>query len=465
MEVTHHDFVDWRAQQTSFEDLGAFYSGTVNISGNDLPERYDGGFMTASVFTLLRVTPLMGRLFTEEDSLPGAAPVTILGYNLWERSYNADPEIVGKTIRVNGRDSVVIGVMRRHFKFPTQEDIWLPLEMDLTKFERGDASVVTLEVVGRLKDGVTLEQARAEFKNIAAAIAAEYPDINEGVSSVIKPYTDEYIAPEQKGMILLMFGFVVFVLLIACANVANLILVRNSAKQRELAIRSAIGAERWRLMVHVLAEAVIVSALGALFGLWIADIGLDEINRVLFANEIQEPFWIKYEIDMRVVFFASFISMFAALVAGMAPALRASKVDVNEHLKDGSKGSSGAISTLSKVLVAGEIFLSCILLVGAGLLIRSVVDLNKVELGANTEGLLTGRIGLFEGDYPTAVDQAAFFQELSDRLNQAPGAQAAAASISLPGMFAYSANYFAEGEELTDGQLPSAHFVVSTPSY
>jgi predicted permease len=329
--VSIHDFNDWRERQRSFEDISAFRNGTINIAGPEArPERVLGSFITPAAFQILGVTARMGRVFNEEDDLPGAAPTVLIGYSLWQNRFGGDRDIVGKTLRANGETRTIIGVMPEHFAFPILQQAWLPLGMDATTLER-DAGF-GLEVFGRLRDGVTRDQAEAEFATIAAALGREYPETNEGVSTLIKPYTEEFIGDETAGIVWSMFTAVSLVLLIACANVANLLLVRASARTKEIAVRTALGASRARLIGQMLSESVVLAAIGGALGTGIAYVGISWFARVVAGAN--PPFWLHFGLDPAVLGFIAAVSLGSALIAGGIPAIQASGANIGEVLKD-----------------------------------------------------------------------------------------------------------------------------------
>ncbi|HXI21744.1 MAG TPA: ABC transporter permease, partial [Gemmatimonadales bacterium] len=331
------DFAAWREQQKSFEDLAAYGEGTVNLSGLEgPPERFDGGFVTAATFTQLRVQPALGRLFNEADNRPGAAPVVILGWDLWQSRLGGDRAVIGKSIRANGVSREIVGVMPRGFLFPTNAHIWLPRTMDplAQPWGQGDG----LEVFGRLKPGVTLAQARQEFETICARLAQDHVKENEGVTPVLKPFTEEYIGKEPIIMLWTMMAAVFGVLLIACSNVANLLLARAAARTKEVAVRTALGASRWRIASQFLAESFVLAATGALLGTGIAWVGAR-----LFMNAIRDtepPFWIDIKVDGAVLAFTAGITILAALISGVIPAIQATRANIHDVLKDESRGSS-----------------------------------------------------------------------------------------------------------------------------
>jgi predicted permease len=463
MEVTQHDFVEWQRAQKSFDELAAFYVGTINLSDDELPQRFEGAFITPSAFDVIRTEAHIGRRLTAGDAEPGAAPVIVLGYDVWLNRYNGDSAILGESIRVNGVPTTVVGVMPAGFRFPLSQDLWVPLKVELTRFARGEGQ--TVEVFGRLKPGVTLEHVRAEFENLAAGLAGRYRE-NENITAVIKPFQDEYIPQEARTIITAMFVAVLLVLLIACANVANLILARTAARQNDIALRVALGASRWRILVHVLTESVVLAAAGSVIAWFLASTGVDFIERAFVAADILEPFWVKFDFDARVLLFAAIAAVLAGVIAGLVPALRATRTDVNEYLKEGSKGSGTSASRMSRTLVAGEIALSCILLVSSVLMIRSVVNLNARPLGIENTELLTGRIGLPEAQYPDGDSQFRFFQQLTERLEGEADVVGATAGFSYPGASAWTMFYHTRGKDMpADGLFPSTSYAGVMSNY
>jgi predicted permease len=463
MEVTQHDFVEWRQAQKGFAELAAFYVGTVNLSDDELPQRLEGAFMTPSGFEVIQAEVHIGRRLMPADAEPGAAPVIVLGYDVWFNRYNGDPGILGETVRVNGVATTVVGVMPPGFRFPLAQDVWLPLQIDLTRVARGEG--LTLEVFGRLRPGVTLDQARGEFSNLAAGLAERYRE-NENITTVIKPFQHEYVDEEARTVISAMFVAVLLVLLIACANVANLMLARTASRQNDIALRAALGANRWRILVHVLTESVVLASAAAVIAWFLAGAGLELTERAFTAADIQEPFWIELKLDGRVLLFAAFAAIAAGVIAGLVPALRATRTDVNEYLKEGSKGSGASASRLSRTLVAAEIALSCILLVSSVLMIRSVVNLNARPLGIANTDLLTGRIGLPEAKYPDGASQFRFFQQLTERLAGNPDVRGATVAYSYPGVDASAMPYRTKSMEVPEsGQLPQTNYAGVMDNY
>ncbi len=465
-EVTWDDFKDWREQQTSFVDLAAFYNGTVNVTGSERPERYDGGFMSANAFDLLGVRPILGRNFVEGEGVFGAPDVVILGYDLWQRAYNGDPDIVGKVLRVNGRDSEVVGVMPEGFLFPFNDQLWVPLRFDESQMT-GRGGGITLEVYGRLKPGVTRAQASAEFEGISARLAETYPDTNSGIVPVVKPYAFEYIDKGTRAIIWTMMLAVVFVLLIACANVANLLMARTAGRTQEIAVRAAIGAGRRRLVVQMLSESIVLNLIGALVGLALAYWAMKSTDAFMAASNNPPPYWVQFVLDSRSAVFAVLAALAASLLAGIVPALRASGVNINGVLRENARGStSRRLKWVSQALVVGEIALSFTLLIAAALTTRSVMNVSDVDVGADIDGVMTARIGLPQGTYDETTDQVAFFTQLRDRLAQANGIEDVVITTSLPGTWSDWRGYLADGqEEAPDTPPPPAPYVYMTPGF
>ncbi|HWM94065.1 MAG TPA: ABC transporter permease [Thermoanaerobaculia bacterium] len=454
LEVFLQDYVELRERQKSFEDLGGFYMGTVNLSGDEKPERYEGAFMSANSFGLLRATPLIGRGIQPGEDSPGAEPVVILGWGVWQKRYNGDPEVIGRKVRVNGQAGTIVGVMPQGFAFPVSQEVWVPMRLDPLKTPRGRGE--TLEVFGRLRDGVSIEQARAELGGIAQALAKQFPETNEGRGVVIKPYTDEYIGEEPRALIVIMLAICLAVLLLACVNVASLIMARASKRTREIAIRSSLGADRRRLISQLLTESVLLSLVGALLGVLLAYVGIKVFNAAI--ADTQPPFWLKIAIDPAALLFALGATLVAGVVSGLVPAYQASRTDVNEVLKDEGRGSSSLrMGIFTRSVVVVEVGLSCVILIGAGLMIQNVLKMDdRIEI--DTANLFTSRIALFESAYPEEAQRARFFDTLLTRLREDPAVVSAAASTYLPAAGTGAPRFAIEGAAYPkEEDQPRAH--------
>jgi predicted permease len=463
MEVSIHDYRDWRERQRSFDHLGAFYQGTVNIRGTERPERYDGAFMTANSFEVIGVQPILGRGFREEEELPGAQQVALIGYRVWQERFGGSPDVLGQSVTINGEAGEIVGVMPEGFEFPILEEVWVPLRLDHRVLARGDGQSV--EVFGDLADGVSLDEAMAELAGIADQLAAEYPEANKGVTAIIKPYTEEYVGDEERGILFSMLITVVMVLVIACANVANLLLARATTRSRDLAIRTAMGASRWQVVKQMLAESGVLALTGALLGTGIAWVAIRLFDQAVSITD--PPFWLDFKIDLPILAFVMLIACLAALVAGGIPALKASGSDVNSVLKDESRGSSGMrIGRLSRVLVIGEIAMSMALLVASGLMVKGVVKLNNEDYGFPTDNIFTARIAVFAERFPDEAARLRFWEDVEQRVAQLPGVAAASLTGSLPGTGSFGARFALDGVSYdADRDLPVARFAVVTPGF
>ena len=463
MEVTVHDFEDWREQQTSFEDLAAFYTTNLNVTGPEGPERFEGARISAAGLTMLGMQPARGRLFNAEDDDPGSPLVALVGYNVWQERFNGDEEIVGRGVRVNGVPATIVGVMPPDFRFPIRHEMWVPLKLTAAELPRGEGP--TMEVFGRLRDGVSHEAAALEIASIARRLELEYPATNEGVGSVAKPYVREFMGDENYLLGWVMLSAVFLVLLIACANVANLLLARTAMRTKEVGIRTAMGAPRWRIVGQFLVEALAIAVVGALLGMVIAWGGVSWFRGVM--TQVGAPFWIDIRLDGPSLLFVVVATGVAAIFAGALPAWQAARADVGEILKDESRGSSSfRLGRLSRGLVVLEVALSFGLLVGAGLLVKSVVNLNNVDYAFAREDVLTARIGLPEADYATAEDRLRFLDALAERLESVPGARGTALSTALPGFWGGQYYFAVDGAQYPREQdYPAAHRVAVSPGY
>jgi putative ABC transport system permease protein len=464
ISLTVHDFLDFRREQRSLESLAGFYVGTVNIGGDDYPERFDGAFVTANTFDVIGVGPALGRTFLPGEDEPGAAPVVLLGHNLWLYRYGGDPEVIGRTVRVNGHEAVVIGVVPPGFRFPFNEDVWIPLSLDTRDFVRGEG--YGMDVLGRPRLGVTLDEARAEYQAIADRLGELYPETNEGIKVVLKPYREEFVDDGTRMSMLTMFGTVFLVLLIACANVANLLVARNAARMGELSIRTALGASRPRLIGYVLTECLVISFLGGTLATVVARWSGDYTIKIMReVDTLAPPFWASFAPDWRSWSFAFLAAVVAAIAAGIGPALKASRADVNAALRQGGQNVAGnPHARMTRFLVTAQITLSAVVLIGGGLMARSVIALQGADLGADTEGVFTSRVGLFPTDYPEPSDRLRFYETLQKRLSALPEVEAVTLSTSLPGSIVGYREVVPEGLD-PDENRRFAQVVTVTPNY
>jgi putative ABC transport system permease protein len=461
MGVSFPNFLDWREQNRVFEDVAAYDSAGQALTGSGEPEQIQGAEISHGLLEILRVSPLMGRTFTAEEDRPKSDDVVILSYGLWQRRFGGDPNIMGQTLIMNARPRTVIAVMPEGFRFPEVAEFWLPLALDTQMYTRNDHG---LSAVARLKDGIGLEQARAEMNDIAGRIEQQNPVTNEGLGVSVNSM-HEALAGDYRQALMILLSVVGLVLLIACANVANLMLVRATARQKEIAIRTALGASRWRIMRQLLTESVLLAGLGGALGLLLAVWGLDLL---LAAIPIKLPFWMQFGLDWRVLGFTFGVAVLTGLGFGILPALHASRTNLNETLKEGGRSSAGAGRQRSRsLMVVAEIALSLVLLVGAGLMMRSFLRLQHVDAGINPAGVMTMRINLPQSKYKGGSRRSDYYRQLMERLRALPGVDSAAAISTLP----LSGNYW--GRSLTVegfpilsvGQAPFIQHNVITPGY
>jgi predicted permease len=464
MGVSIHDYQDWREQQTSFEYLAALYSGTVNVRWSNEPERYDGSFVTANTFDALGVSAFVGRTFTEDEDEPGAPATVILSYDLWMERFDGDRSALGQAVKVNGEQAEIVGVMPEGFAFPNRQDLWVPLRMNALEIPRNEGT--WLSVFGALAEDRTLDAAALEFAGIGRRLAEAYPETNGGVSPVMQSYVEQSIGSEAVALLYTMLGAVSLVLLIACANVANLLLARAAQRTREVGVRTALGASRWRVVTQLVVEALALALVAAAIGTGIAWVGVGIFDRAV--APIDPPSFMEFTVDAPILLFIVGIATVAAIVAGGIPALKASGMDVGEVLKDESRGSSGLrIGRLSRILVVGEVAMSVGLLVAAGLMTKSITTLRNFDYGFDTQQLFTTRMGLFEADFPDVERRRAFYDQLEDRVREIPGVRAAALGTVLPGGWGSGrSNVTIEGESYAENRdYPFARSGQVSPGY
>jgi len=425
------NFLDWRQQSTVFEGMAAFVERSFNLTGVGEPERLDGRRVSANLFDVLGLSPVLGRTFVADEDKPGTK-VAILSESLWKRRFGGDPSVIGRAITLSSESYTVIGVVRSTTQLPafgkSRDEIWVPLAFPSR--EAASRGNHYLEVVARMKRDVTLTQAQTEMQTIMARLAQQYPDVNARRGAVVTPL-HEQIVGDIKPALLVLLGAVVFVLLIACANVANLLLARAAVRQKEIALRLALGADRARLTKQLLVESVILSLLGAVVGLLFADVGLVVLTRFIPSEIIHAD---RLAINGTVLAFTLVVAIITGLVFGLVPAVQASHFNVNDTLKEGGRDSGAGVrgKRLRSSLVIAEVAVSFILLIGAGLLINSFMHLRNLDPGFRADHLLTLNVDLSEVKYVDTQRRVAFFDEVLRRVRELPGVQSAAAAANLP---------------------------------
>jgi predicted permease len=454
MPTPIHDYLDYRAQQRSFSGIAAFYQSTVNISGAEKAERYDGARVSAELFDVLQIRPQLGRTFRREEETPGLGNVAVLSYSMWKDRYAGDPQILGKAIRANGEPVTVVGIMPPNFTYPDRQAIWMPLQLEATKLERGSGP--GLSVIARLRHGVSLDAANTDIARIARRIATEYKTSNEGITASARPIIEMEIGTEPRRLLWTMLVVVSFVLLIACANVANLLLDRAAHRTKEVGIRTALGASRFAVVRQFLSEALILSVVGAVLGAGVAQVGVTLFNRAIV--DTNPPFWLDIRLHPPVLLFVAATAFVASLFSGAIPAYQASRADINEILKDESRGASSfRIGRLSRALVVFEIALSCGLLIASGLMAKSIIKLRTLDPGFTTENIFTARVG-FPETHTDTTGETRFFEALEPRLAALPGVQAASLASRLPSTCCGGLSVAIEGRQYQkDDDYPSTH--------
>jgi len=460
------NFKDWQQQQSVFEQVAAQELSTFNLTGTGEPERIPAASVTANLFLTLGVSPVMGREFLPEEEQAGRHRVVLLSHGLWQRRFGSDPTMIGKPVQLNGESYEVIGIMPADFRFTGTRELWVPLVLDPARQSwRADRTNHTLMVFARLKPDVTLEQADADMQAIAGRLEQQYPQSNAGWSVRLRTFNDWLIPEAIRRSVLVLLAAVGFVLLIACANVANLLLARAGAREREMAIRAALGASRLRVMRQLLTESLLLAGLGGLAGVLLALWGVDliAVNDAMNIPRLNQT-----RLDGRVLGFTLVVSVMTGLIFGLVPAWRAVKINLTETLKEGGRsGSSGARHRLRSALVIGEVALSLVLLVSAGLMMRSFARLQNVPLGFAPENVMTMQINLPPSKYGENAQRVDFFDQLLERLRAVPGVVETAAITGVPlsdGNWAMEVTL--EGRDGATNEAPlSADTRAVTPNY
>jgi predicted permease len=464
LPVSVHDLAVHLSRQTSFEAIGAYDMSPFNLSVEEgRPERFAGARLTVDAFRALGMQPQLGRGFQEGDDRPGGPAIVLIGHDLWRDRYGSDPAIVGRTIRANGTPRTVVGVMPQTFAFPFNQALWIPLAIDPLATARGKGP--SYFVVGLLKPDVSVTEARSQAGTVAAQLEREFPETNKGVGATVKPYTEIAMGPEIYGLLYTMLGAGIGVLLIACVNVSNLLVARASLRRREVAVRMALGAAQGRIIRQHLTEVLVLAVAGGIVGVLLSLLGMQWFTQSVSANP--PPFWITFELDHRIMLFVSAIIALSCLAAGGIPALHAARVSAGAVLKDDSRSStSGRLGKFSSGLVIAELAVSCGLLIAAGLMIKSVVQLKTVPMPFAVEQVLTARVDLPQSDYPDSAASIRFFEQLLPKLRAVPGVEAATLSDGLPGAGNGSIPVQIEGKAYPQASdYPLAREGIVTPGY
>jgi putative ABC transport system permease protein len=453
--VSWPDFQAWRDVQTSFVGLGAWSASTMIVSDGARPaERYSGAYFSTNAFKLFGERPIIGRDFLPEDDRPGAAPVVMLGQGIWTSRYGADPLIVGRAVRINDFPTTVVGVMPQTMEFP-DADLWLPLSRlpGLAAGKRDERFAV--QAFGRLAPGVSRQQAQIEFTTIATRLEHDFPGTNKNVGAAVMTFQERLYGCPVRLVLLASMGAVGFVLLIACVNVSNLLLVRSMKRAREIAIRMSMGATRWRIVRQLLVESVLLAALGGGLGLLLAFAGTRWFDAA--TQGLGRPSYLQFTMDGRVLAFFATVCLATGILFGLAPALQTSKTDINEVIKEGGRGGIGGrrARRWTSALITGELALTLVLLAGAGFMIRSFLALYRLDLGIETGHLLTMNLTLSDRKYPTDELRALFYQRLDERLGAIGAIRGGTIASSVPFGGGPTVGLTIDGREAPPGKPPS----------
>jgi len=454
--VAYANFVDWRERSRSFEQMAGFDNRSMTLGGGEEPERIVAGLVSWNLFATLGVQPALGRGFRADEDRPGAPGVIVLGDELWRRRYGADPSVVGHVVQVNGAPYTIVGVMPREFRFVNREEAWTPIGPVQHASPRTSRE---LGVVARLRPGVSLARARGELAAVARQLEAEHPAANRGWASHVRPFRDSIVSGDTDLVVWTMMGAVTFVLLIACANVANLQLSRGVSRAREIALRAALGAGRGRIARQLLTESIVLALLSAPMGVALAWWGMDLVASAV-PQQDPIPTYLQWRLDGRVLLYAVVVSLLTGVLFGLAPALQASRRDLQRTLREaGARGAGGGRQRLRGALVVAEVALSLVLLVGASLFVRSFLNAQRVGGGFDTRPLMTIRFYMFGERYGTDGARARRVDDVVRRVEALPGVAAATASNQVPlGGGGDVVRVAVEGRPAPAGQEPTLFF-------
>jgi putative ABC transport system permease protein len=459
--VSYLDYQSWKTETQSFAAMAGVSGRTMTVTDRDESERFLGALVTWNLFPLLGIDPVLGRPFREDEDQPGAAPVVLLSHGLWQRKFLGDPSIVGRPITVNGAARTVVGIMPEQFQFPQFAQLWIPL---VPIEQASDRNTRNLLIFARMKPSASLENARRDMSSVADRLASSFRE-NDGWSATAITMRDELMPTEIKLMVTTMMGAVSLVLLIACANVANLLLARATARQREIAVRTALGAGRGRIVRQLLTESVLIALASAPFGILLTIVGLRWLTAAI-PPEGQPPYYVNWDMSWRIVFYTGVTSALTGIIFGLAPAFHAADSDLHGSLKEGGRGSGGSArrNRIRNALVVAEIALSLVLLVGASLFVRSFLNLRGADGGLNTASLMTLRFSLASENYQSEDAKTRRVEDIIRRVEALPGVEAAFASNLVPfSGGGGGGGVEPEGRIAEAGKEPQISFVAASP--
>ena len=463
MSISYPNFTDWRNHNQTFEKMGVYNRSNYNLTTAGEPERITTGQVSADLFAALRVNPLHGRLFTNDEDKPGGTPVVVLSYPLWQRRFGGQTSILNQAITLNGKSYTVIGIMPESYLYPSRVEMWVPvgqLSDQVSWLQRGNHP--GLYGVARLKPGVTFEQAEADMNNIGANLEKQYPDSNTSTRPRLRPLMEIFVVDVRRTLWII-FAVVGAVLLIACANIANLLLARATARRKEMAIRAAVGASRWRIARQLLTESILMSMIGGALGLFLAYWG---VQLILYMSPTAIPRSREIGLNWIVLAFTIGVSFVTGLLFGLVPALQAGEVDVNETLKETGRGTSGR-HWLRSSLVVAEVATTLVVLIFAGLMIRSFYKLQQVNPGFSHDRLTSFSIALPGRKYSSDEVVASFYNRLMENIRALPGVESAAAASGLPlGNNGWQTSFTVDDQPVPPrDQIPLMEACLVTPDY
>jgi predicted permease len=461
-QISSMDYQELLPAQRSFEMMAAYLNGsTVNVTVDNHPQRYTGAYTTEHFLRILGVTPIIGRDFTTADNTPGAEKVALIGYGIWQRDFGGDRDIAGRHVRINGKPATIIGVMPKGFAFPTNEELWIPLFSEFPPLPRNDPRANNPAVLGLLRPGVSFDEANAEFTALARRFADAYPATNKQFSSGrVEPLIKTFTPRPLRGTLLTMLGFCVGVLLIACVNVMNMQFARATLRAKELAIRASLGATRSRLIRQMLTESLLVAGIGAAIGVALAYGATDWLQATVRSLDNPPPAYISFDVDTIVLAVTVGATILAAVASGLLPAWMSSRADTNAVLRDGGRGStSRSVTLVSRSLVVFQLVVTCILLLGSLLQVRSILKQQTIDYGYDIDGVMSARMGLMDGDYPTQDARKLFYDRLLRDLASVPEFEAAALTNRFRMVFSGNAPIEIDGRTYKDNRdRPQANF-------
>ena len=466
MGISYPDFRELRAQNHTFEGLEAatFEQGVISERGNP-PERFQMARISSGMFAMLHTPPALGRGFSVADDKAGAPAVVLIGDGIWQRRYAGARDIIGRAVRINGLPATIVGVMPQDFKFPNNEDLWMPLVPTPELEKRSNHG---LQLFGILRRGITIDDARSDLAVIAHRLATTFSDTNKDRGVLVRTFQETYNGDKIRLVFLMMLGAVGCVLLIACANVANMMLSRSVARAREISVRAALGASRWQLIRQLLVESVLLSSLGGLLGLGLSTFGVHAFD--LATQDVGKPYWVFFTMDYVAFGYFAAISLLSGVLFGLVPAIRLTRVDLNSALKDGaSSGGSHRAGRLTAVLVILQFALTVVLLAGAGVMMRSFFAAESLNPFVHPESVFTARVHLPEDageHYAKPATREQFYTQLLPRLSALPGVTRVAAASNLPGLGSNTRDIEIDGHPKTDPKQPArASFIVQSDGY